>query len=91
MEGAISWLGAHWLDLILVVVLLIFFFMGWKMGLIKSAFSLIGLVGGIWLGGLFADNLNTALISKWLSGSLSYWISYLVIILLTLLKCLPRP
>ena len=85
MDGAIDWVGAHWLDLVLAVVLLIFFFMGWKMGLIKGAFSLIGLVGGIWFGGMWADNLDTALISNWLSGSISYWVSYLVIILITLL------
>jgi len=85
MDGAIDWVGNHWLDLILAVVLLIFFFMGWKMGLIKGAFSLIGLVAGIWFGGMWADNLNTALISNWLSGDISYWVSYLVIILITLL------
>jgi len=85
MDGAITWLGAHWLDLILVVVLLIFFFMGWKMGLIKGAFSLLGLVGGIWFGGMWADNLDTALVSRWLSGSTSYYVSYLAIILITLL------
>ena len=85
MDGAITWIGAHWLDLILVVVLLLFFFMGWKMGLIKGAFSLLGLVGGIWFGGMWADNLDTALISRWLSGSTSYYVSYLAIILITLL------
>lgn len=85
MGGAVDWLGAHWLDLVLVVVLLIFFFMGWKMGLIKGAFSLIGLIGGIWFAGMWADNLNTALISRWLSGTTAYWVSYLVIILITLL------
>lgn len=85
MDGAISWLGDHWLDLILGIVLLLFFFMGWKMGLIKGAFSLVGLVGGIWFAGMWADNLNTALISKWLSGSTAYWVSYIVIILITLL------
>jgi len=85
MGGAINWLGAHWLDLVLGIVLLIFFFMGWKMGLIKGAFSLIGLVGGIWFAGLWADNLNTALIGRWLSGSTAYYVSYIVIILITLL------
>ncbi len=85
MDGAISWIGAHWLDLVLVVVLILFFFMGWKMGLIKGAFSLLGLVGGIWFGGLWADNLDTALISRWLSGDTSYYVSYLAIILITLL------
>ena len=85
MGGAVDWVGAHWLDLVLAVVLLIFFFMGWKMGLIKGAFSLIGLVAGIWFGGMWADNLKTALISKWLSEPTDYWVSYLVIILITLL------
>jgi membrane protein required for colicin V production len=85
MDGAISWLGDHWLDLILAIVLLIFFFMGWKMGLIKGAFSLVGLVGGIWFAGMWAGNLDRALISKWLDGSTAYWVSYLVIILITLL------
>lgn len=85
MGGAIDWIGAHWLDLVLGVVLLIFFFMGWKMGLIKGAFSLLGLVGGIWFAGMWADNLNTALISNWLSGTTAYWVSYLVIIVITLI------
>ncbi|MFC1905973.1 CvpA family protein [Chloroflexota bacterium] len=81
----IDWVGNHWLDLVLGVILVLFFFMGWKMGLIKGAFSLIGLVGGIWIAGMWAGNLDNALISKWVSGTWSYWISYLVIIVLTLI------
>jgi len=85
MDGIVTFFGDHWLDIILVVILLIFFFMGWKMGLIKGAFSLIGLVGGIWFAGMWAGNLDDALISRWLSGSTSYYVSFLAIILVTLL------
>jgi len=86
MGDAVTWVGAHWLDIVLVVVLLIFFFMGWKMGLIKGAFSLIGLVGGIWFAGLWGGGLATWIEgNEWLSGDVAFYVSHLVIILITLL------
>ena len=86
--GIESWevpgfIGDHWLDFMLGSILLIFLIVGRKMGLIKGALLLFGLVVGIWFAGMWAGKLDEALISRWLSGSMSYYVSFLAIILLT--------
>ena len=81
-----AWVTSHWLDIIIGVILLIFLIVGLKMGLIKAVFSLVGLIGGILLGALWANNLQSALIGKWISSvSISYWVSFAIIIILTMI------
>ncbi|MCK5577003.1 MAG: CvpA family protein, partial [Dehalococcoidales bacterium] len=43
----------NWLDIILIVVLVVPTFMGLRMGIIKAALSLVGLIVGVVLAGNF--------------------------------------
>jgi len=48
----------NWLDLVLVIVVGLSAFMGLKIGLIRAAFTALGVLVGSVLGGQFSDDLG---------------------------------
>ncbi|MGD1119551.1 MAG: CvpA family protein [Dehalococcoidales bacterium] len=48
----------NWLDIVLIVVLAVFTFMGVKAGIIKILFTLVGGIVGVVLAGRFSDSLG---------------------------------
>lgn len=51
----------NWLDIVILVAIAIFFFVGFKNGLIKTAISLAGLIAGVILAGRFSPALAALL------------------------------
>lgn len=80
-----SWFGQHWLDIVIGIVLLLFLFTGWKIGLISGLFSIAGIIGGIWFAGLWADNV-AGLLGRWIaSTTTAYWLGFAIIVAVTLI------
>ena len=80
-----SWLGQHWLDIVLHVILGLFLYAGWKIRFIRGLFTLIGIVGGIILAGVLADSVG-GLLKQWISNpNTARWIGFIIVVAVTLL------
>lgn len=70
----------NWLDIVIIVVAGICGYMGFRQGIIRAAFSIVGLIVGIVLAGQLADNLAELLGgAQW-----AYFISFAVILIIVL-------
>jgi len=70
----------NWLDIVIIVIAGICAYMGFRQGLIRAAFSIVGLIVGIVLAGQLADNLAELLGgAQW-----AYFISFAIILIIVL-------
>lgn len=67
------------LDLILLLIIFIFVAFGYVLGLIEAVGSLVGLVLGVWLGGIFYKDIGAWMGNFIPNKNLSYIISFIVI------------
>ncbi|MBT3362233.1 MAG: CvpA family protein [Chloroflexi bacterium] len=75
-----------WLDAVIVIVALLFGVTGFKMGLIKSFFFLLGMFLGIFLSIKFAAQISEWTMRNWLSSDgLADAITWAIIILVTVI------
>lgn len=71
----------NWLDILIIVIAVIGAYIGWKQGLIRAAFSIVGLIIGIVLAGQWADSLAEALGgAQW-----AYFVAFAIILIAVLI------
>lgn len=70
------------LDLILLLIVFIFIAYGFMMGLIEAIGSLVGLVLGVWIGGIFYKDIGDWLSNFLVIKNLSYVVAFVVIYVL---------
>ncbi|MDP8232703.1 MAG: CvpA family protein [Candidatus Zophobacter franzmannii] len=74
------------LDLILLGILIIITFYGWKKGIVASLLSLAGIIISFVLAGLYAPMFQNALVNNFGLGSgMSMFLAYLLVIIIILL------
>jgi len=73
----------NWLDILIIVVLILLGVAGLRQGMIRTVFGIAGLIGGIFLAGLYYDKLAARLFpSGAIWGNIA---AYAIILLATLL------
>lgn len=74
-----------YIDIAIAIVLLCFIYRGFTNGFLHEISAIIGIVGGFFLAGSYAPNL-TVHVGAYISGSASYPISFIAIIIFTMLS-----
>ncbi len=70
----------NWLDVIIIALWGIGFFVGWRMGLLGAIFTTGGLVVGVLLAARLSDNVSELLTDSVSSDSLATIIAYAIIL-----------
>ena len=71
----------NWLDIVIIALWGIGFFVGWKMGLLGSIFTTGGLVVGVLLAGRLSDNVSEIITDSVSSDTLATIIAYGIILI----------
>ena len=71
----------NWLDIVIIALWGIGFFVGWKMGLLGSIFTTGGLVVGVLLAGRLSDNVSELITDSVSSDTLATIIAYGIILI----------
>jgi len=74
----------NWLDLVLVIVVGLSAYMGLKIGLIRAAFTALGVLVGTILGGQLSDDIGGLIAGVTTNSSIATVVSYAVIITICL-------
>ena len=72
-----------WLDIIIIIIAVLGAYIGWKQGLIRMAFTIVGLIIGIVLAGQWADPFAEKLSPS--GAQWAYFLSFAVILIVVLL------
>ncbi len=70
----------NWLDIVIIVIAGICAYIGWRQGLIRAAFSIVGLIVGIVVAGQLAD----VLAEKISGAQWAYFVSFAIILIVVL-------
>ena len=73
----------NWLDIVIIILAVIGAYMGWKQGLIRMAFTLVGLIIGIVLAGQWADGLGELFSPN--GAQWAYFLAFAIILIVVLL------
>jgi len=72
-----------WLDILIIVVAALGAYLGWKQGLIRMAFSIVGLIIGIVLAGQWAEGFAEVLSPR--GAEWAYFIAFAIILIIVLI------
>ena len=73
----------NWLDIVIIIIAVIGAYMGWKQGLIRMAFTIVGLIIGIVLAGQWADPFAEKLSPS--GAQWAYFLAFAIILIVILL------
>jgi membrane protein required for colicin V production len=77
----------NWLDIVIIVVLILSIFMGYRTGLIRGAFLIAGIIIGVVLAGQYSDDLGAKL--TFISDpNIAGILAFIIILIATLLVAL---
>ncbi len=74
-----------WIDILIVLICIVSGFFSFRKGFIREAFSLIGIIGGIILGLIYAPVIGNNLKEFFRSELLAWWIAFFAILIVTML------
>ncbi len=72
----------NWLDIAIIVPLALFTYVGWRTGIIRAALTVVGIVLGIYLAGVFFDELSGAIDSIITSENAANVVAFAIIFLI---------
>lgn len=72
----------NWVDIVIIIVAAIGGYIGWKHGLIRTAFSFVGLIIGVVLAGVWAPDLADKISSE---SQWAYIFSFAIILIIVLI------
>lgn len=73
----------NWLDITIIVIVVVATFMGWRMGVLRAAATLVGLVGGVYLSSVYhqqaADVLGQFITNEQFATIAGYAVVFLLV------------
>ena len=73
----------NWLDIVIIIIAVLGAYMGWKQGLIRTAFTIVGLIIGVVLAGQWADPLAEKLSPN--EAQWAYFVAFGLILIVVLI------
>ena len=73
----------NWVDIVIIIIALIGAYVGWKHGLIRTAFSIVGLLVGVVLAGQWSDSLADKLSPA--GAQWAYIVAFAIILIVVLI------